>query len=156
MLSYDQGTLRVHLLLNRASPWADVNSYIPYTGRVDIKTKENLTLEVRIPEWVKPADAKCLVDGRARNLSFNGRYARVGPVRKGATVRISFPIVERTEKTKIAGAQYTLTRRGNDVVWIDPPGKICPLYQDRGRYRTGKPQYKTVTRFISAEDYRWW
>lgn len=142
MLSYDQGTLRVHLLLNRASRWADIDSYIPYLGRVDIKTKENLKLEVRVPEWVKPTEVKCLVDGNTPDLTFDGRYTQVGSVGKGATVRINFPIFERTDKVSIAGEEYTLVLRGNDVVSIDPRGKICPLYAGRARYRTGKPQFK--------------
>ena len=42
ILNYDKcnGALNVNLLLNRASPWADINWYIPYWGRVDIKIKK--------------------------------------------------------------------------------------------------------------------
>ena len=39
ILDYSSGKLRVDLLLNRASPWADIDSHIPYTGRVDIRIK---------------------------------------------------------------------------------------------------------------------
>src|SRR5439155_623328 len=48
MLSYDAGRLKVNLLLNRASKWADIASYIPYTGRVEIKIKERRDLNVRV------------------------------------------------------------------------------------------------------------
>jgi hypothetical protein len=44
----------VNLLLNRASAWADLDSYIPYEGRVDVRVKRDCELAVRIPEWVKP------------------------------------------------------------------------------------------------------
>ena len=35
--------LSVNLLLNRASPWVDVDSHIPYEGRVDLKVKHGAT-----------------------------------------------------------------------------------------------------------------
>ena len=51
---YEAGKLRVNLLLNHASRWADIDSYIPYTGRVDVKIKQPVDLLVRIPEWATP------------------------------------------------------------------------------------------------------
>ena len=153
----DQGNLRVHLLLNRASKWADIHSYIPYTGRVDVKAKQELDLEIRIPEWVKPADVQCEVEGKARKLSFDGRYAKLGWLKPGEVAKLTFPISERTETVNIQGKQdYTLVIRGNTVVSIDPPGKYLPLYHDRGKYRQGKPGTKNVTRFLSDEEFNWW
>ena len=163
MLSYhpvsttpvEQGILRVNLLLNRASKWADIDSYIPYEGRVDIKSKQLLELEVRIPEWVGPGEVTCEVDGQARDLTFDGRYARVGKVGKGETATLRFPISERTEKVEIVGRDYTLIIRGNDVVWVDPPGKYNPIYQ-RGHTRAGQTLWRKVTRFVSDESHDWW
>ena len=54
ILTYQQGQLHVNLLLNRASPWADVDSHIPYAGRVDVKIKQSVELFIRIPEWTTP------------------------------------------------------------------------------------------------------
>ena len=155
MLTFRKGKLKVHLLLNRASKWADVESYIPYNGRVDIKIKQDLVLEVRLPEWVEPKDVKCEVSGKARELTFDGRYANVGEVQEDQVVQVTFPIFERTDRVTIQGADYTIVRRGNDVVWIDPPGKYVPFYQ-RGHYRNGKPLYRKVSRFVSDEDFFWW
>jgi hypothetical protein len=155
MLAYKEGNLKVNLFFNRASKWADIDSYIPYTGRVEFKIKEPLNLEVRIPEWVKPDEAKCKVDGAGRALGYQGRYAQVGEVERGQTVLVTFPISERTEKRRIQGYDFSFIVRGNDVVAVDPPGKYSPLYQ-RGHYRTGRPLYQKVTRFISAQDVAWW
>ena len=41
ILDCKDGRLTVNMLLNRALPWADVYSFIPYTGRVQIKMKKN-------------------------------------------------------------------------------------------------------------------
>ncbi len=154
MLSYDNRKLRVNLLFNRASKWADIDSHIPYSGRVDVRTKQKLDLEVRIPQWVRPEDVKCQVDGEDRELSFEGRYAIVGAVRKNRTVTLTFPIFERTDKVNIQGVEYTLVRRGNDVVSISPKGKYYPFYQ-RSHYRTGETLYQQVTRFVSREEFDW-
>ncbi len=155
MISFEKDTLRVHLLLNRASGWADIDSYIPFTGRVDVKVKQDLKLALRIPEWVVPDAVTCTVDGKPRGLSFDGRYAQVGNVAEGEKVIMTFPISERTEKHTIEGFDYTFTFRGNDVVYVDPPGKYAPMYQ-RGHYRAGKPVYRKVTRFVSDEVFPWW
>jgi len=154
MLSHEDGTLRVHLLLNRASKCADIDSHIPYTGRVDVKIKQDLNFEMRIPEWVEPKDVKATVDDRDRDLTFDGRYAQVGAVKKGQTVVMTFPICERTVKATMQGTEYTMVLRGNTVVSIEPQGKYHPLYQ-RGHYRTGETLWKKVTRFVPENELDW-
>ena len=154
ILRYKDGKLRVNLLLNRASPWADVDSFIPYEGRVDVKIKTACELSVRIPEWVKPEETKCQVSGTNRPLSWDGRYAVVGKVGPKDVVTLTFPIFERTDKVKSRGSEYTLIRKGNDVVHIDPPGKYCPLYQ-RDKYRENKVRTKNVERFVAQQQIKW-
>jgi len=155
IISYEEGQLRVNLLLNRASKWVDIESHIPYTGRVDVKVKQPIDLSIRIPEWVTPEEVKVEAGGAARKVSFDGRYAKVGKVSNGQTVVMTFPISERTEKRTIEGFDYTFIVRGNDVVSVDPPGENCPLYQ-RAHYRGGKTLYRKVNRFVSDESYDWW
>jgi hypothetical protein len=150
MIRYRDGKLRVNLLMNRASEWADVDSYIPYTGRVDVKVKKPIDLSLRIPEWVKPEQVICRVNQQDRAIVWDGRYAQVGNVKPGDIATLSFPISELTEKVWIEKKEYTLIRKGNDVVSIDPPGEIHPLYQ-RQHYRRTDPRMRKVTRFVSAE-----
>jgi hypothetical protein len=155
MLNYDKGTLAVNLLFNRASKWADIDSYIPYLGKVEFKIKEPLNLKVRIPQWVQPGEAKCEVNGQARNLTYEGRYCMVGKVEKGQTAVLTFPISERSEQRNVEGFTYNFIIRGNDIVEVDPPGKYSPFYQ-RAHYRTGKPLYQKVNRFVSQLEVPWW
>ena len=154
ILTYQNGKLRVNLLLNRASPWADVNSGIPYQGRVDVKVKKACQLEVRIPEWITPEQTQCRVDETTRSLGWNGRYALVGTVDADQQVIMTFPISERTEKTVINEREYTIVRKGNEVISIDPPGQYCPLYQ-REKYRADKVQRKQIERFVADEMIEW-
>jgi hypothetical protein len=127
-----------------------VDSYVPYEGRVDVKVKQPLELSIRIPEWITPEQARCEVDGKERRLSWNGRYASVGNVDKGNTVKLTFPIAERSEDVWIEKRLYKIVRKGNDVVSIDPPGIQHPLYQ-RERYRANKARVRKVSRFVSTE-----
>ena len=150
ILRHKDGQLKVNLLLNRASEWADVDSYIPYQGRVDVKVKKPVDLSVRIPEWVTPEQTKCQVNNQERKLGWDGRYAKVGGVKPGDVATLNFPIAERTDKIWVEKLAYTIVRKGNDVVSIDPPGVIHPFYQ-RAHYRQNEPRMRKVTRFVSAE-----
>ena len=42
----------MNLLLNRASPWVDIDSSLPYEGLVRIRNKVADTVAVRVPGWV--------------------------------------------------------------------------------------------------------
>ncbi|RKZ72813.1 MAG: hypothetical protein DRQ57_16330 [Gammaproteobacteria bacterium] len=157
MLQYDEGQLKINLLLNRASPWADVDSYIPYEGRVKVKIKQACkSLEVRMPQWIAN-DSKyvsCTVNNKVREFIWQDRYLALGSMEKGDEVDISFPIGERTVEERIGGVDYTLIIKGNTVVNIDPPGKNYPLYQ-REHYRSNSARLKKVKRFVSDKIIEW-
>ena len=90
-----------------------------------------MTLSIRLPEWAEPEDAACTVNGTPRALSLDGRYAVVGPTDTGDVVTFTVPIKERTDVRWIQGTKYTIVRRGNDVVFIDPPGREVPALSAR-------------------------
>jgi hypothetical protein len=154
ILHYAGNKLRVNLLLNRASPWADVDSHIPYQGVVDVRVKQPIDLDIRIPEWVAPAAASAQVNGQARSLDWDGRYARVGAVKPGDTATLTFPIAGRTDHVWVEKEPYTLVRKGNDVVLVDPPGRYAPLFL-RDHYRENNTRWHKVQRFVSEENIAW-
>lgn len=147
MISFHDGALRLHLLLNRASPWAEVFSYVPYEGRVDLDMKTACNLEIRIPEWVNAEEVFALVNGDVRDLTFQGRYAIIGFVETGDHASVRFPIFEHTVDAIIGNVPYKLIIKGNDVISIDPPGKWYPFYQ-REKYRQNSVQWVERERFI--------
>ena len=154
IITIEKETLKVNLLLNRASRWADINSSIPYAGRVDIKVKEEIHLKVRIPEWVEPAAVKCTINENSVKPEFEGRYASMGKVTPGDTVSLEFDIFEETKTVIIEKHKYRITKRGNDVVNIDPKGINSPLYQ-RAHYRNGSTLWKKVVRFVPETEILW-
>jgi len=148
MLEFVDERLSIHLLLNRASPWADVNSYVPYEGRIDVMMKTACNVEIRIPEWVKYEEVSCFVNSMPREIVIQERYVQVGSTESGNLVTLTFPISERTVNTTIGGVSYTLIIKGNDVVSIDPPGNWQPFYQ-RAHYRD-KVRWVKCERFVPA------
>ena len=154
MVAHEQGKLRVNLLLNRPSLWADVESHIPYVGRVDVKIKQPVDLSIRIPEWVEREEVRVCVGDGDRRIEWYGRYALVGEVKPGDVATITFPIAERSDTVWIEKHKYTLVRKGNDVVAIDPPGRVCPLYQ-REHYREDGTRWRAAERYVPKKEIYW-
>jgi hypothetical protein len=158
MVDYDGGDLQVNLLLNRASQWADVYSFVPYEGRVELKIKKDCrTVKVRAPEWVSSGNPAltCTLNGSARQLRWEGRYVSIGAVARGDKAEVKFPIAERTVREKIGPETYTLIFKGNTVVSIDPAGKNGALYADRGKYRGSTISWNNVERFVPEQQLNW-
>ena len=154
ILRYDSGKLYVNLMMNRASRWADVDSHLPYQGRVDIRIREALDLATRIPRWAELTQVRCTVNGNERSAEFVGRYLQVGEVHPGDTVSVTFPISETGKCLEIEKQLYNVVIRGADVVKIDPPGVRGPLYQ-RAHYRSSQTRWRKVPRFAPSKEVVW-
>jgi hypothetical protein len=149
--------LRVNLLLNRASEWADIYSHIPYEGRVEVRVKQpSSSICLRVPEWIPDGSNKvsCKVNGARRSLRWEGRYVNVGPGKSGDRMVLTFPISTRTVRETIGNVPYTLTIKGNTVIAIDPPGKVGPLYR-RAYFSSPKAPMRKAQRFVSSESIPW-
>ena len=135
MINFREGALHLHLLLNRDSAWAEIASYIPHQGRVDLKLKQGCArLIIRVPEWIETRDSaiSCRLNGAPHNLGWDERYVVVEGASPGDTIQLNFPIPERTVGETIGEVDYTLKLRGNNVVSISPPGKNYPFYRTKG------------------------
>ena len=64
-LEQSSATAKVNLLLNRATPWLDAESYLPYEGKVVIRNKNAQRIYVRIPTWIDRHGLPSRVDGQA-------------------------------------------------------------------------------------------
>ncbi len=146
--------VKVNLLLNRTHEAVDVDSHVPYSGQVDLHVKRDCRLAARMPAWVDLGQVTCLVDESPREVRFDGRYVQVGECRRGQVVHLNFPIGERTDRVSINNRWYILVRKGHDIVYIDPPGKLCPLYQ-RDHYRDDVTLWKKTTRYLDEQRLDW-
>ena len=114
--------VRVNLLLNRASRWLDVDSYLPYEGKAVLKNKTARSAAVRIPRWAARTAVRCAVNGAARPNLWLGNYLLVRDLRPNDVVTIEFPLVTTVERwtDKTYETTYTCEFRGNTLVDISP------------------------------------
>ena len=174
IVRYSDGTARVNLLLNRVSPWMDIDSYLPYEGKVVIRNKEARDAFVRIPLWVDKSQVRCKVGG----LEIEPRWVEsrlwFGGLSRGDEITIEFPMEERTEtwtsppwggprernfvlRHLPGGVEYKMRFRGNTLVEIDPPlTPDSPLFQGRpAKYRATKAPMREVKRYVSPLVLKW-
>lgn len=130
-------TLRVNLLLNKALPEADVHSWLPNRGHVEVKPKRDCAVAIRIPEWAETSDCSFALGGAVAQPSWDGRYGIV-KAHAGQTVALDCPVPERTEKRSIMYQDWTLTVRGNTIVDVDPAGRWGKIHH-RPECRTEGP-----------------
>lgn len=139
-----KGTVRVNLLLSRASRWMDVHSYLPHEGKLVLDIHEDIeNLEVRIPDWAGYnqvmvervlGEERSTQSGRDESSWIKQRYLRIGSVRKGEKITIEFPVVTYTTVEKAVGEEYIVKWHGDDVIHISPEGQHKPLYNHRKIY----------------------
>jgi hypothetical protein len=157
ILGYKDDELRVNLLLNRASAWADIYSHIPYQGKVEVKVKKPCRdLVLRVPEWIESGSphVKATRGGNSASLTWEGRYVRTGSANPGEVVVLTFPIETQTLKHVIAGVNYTLEIKGNTVISISPGGENGPLYR-REYMRADVAPTTKVKRFVAEQSLLW-
>jgi hypothetical protein len=125
----NEENVRINLLLNRASEWVDIDSFIPAEGRVIVKIKKVKRVEIRIPEWVDINSVKIRVNGNNIIADVIGRYIRVCDIKPNDIIETLFPMPEEKTVNRIIGRHpYRLTIKGSNVVKIDPPGIVQPFY----------------------------
>ncbi len=158
------GDAQVNLLLNRASSWLDVDSHLPYEGKVLLTNKTARRVSVRIPSWVDRNAIRCTVNGEDRTQAWIGSYLVVDALKPADLVRLEFPMVEETvtytalSRMWRSEQKYACHFKGNTLVDISPRDDdrmSYPLYQ-RDHYKQTKAPLKSVTRFVAdKESYLW-
>ena len=108
----------VNLFLNRASSWMDIDSYLPYEGKVVLHNKLAGTAMVRVPSWVDRNTISIAVNGKEVKAASAGRYLVLENLAPKDLIVLTFPIEKTVEKDTMAGTVYTVTFRGSDVVDI--------------------------------------
>jgi hypothetical protein len=166
--------LKVNLLMNRASEWADLDSYVPYQGKAVLRMKKPMrNVLVRIPKWTDSAGVTCTVNGKpAEYRRMNNGYADFGSRGQGDSIALEFPLREQVLETSLkvdkarAVATLTLagslnegtvrgrvTLRGNTIVDVSPDSAAYPI--TRQPFKRGPLGTKEVSRFVTSERFVW-
>tara|TARA_B100000809_G_scaffold255608_1_gene294391 strand:- start:298 stop:1053 length:756 start_codon:yes stop_codon:yes gene_type:complete len=170
IVRFDTGQAQVNLLLNRASPWVDIDSHLPYEGKIVLRNKTAERMSVRMPLWVDRKALRCEVNGQKVPLRWLGRQLQIEALRPKDTITITFPMVETTEKhtERTYNTTYTCRFKGNTLIDISPrpqefslkrissdDGRFTelnkemayPLYQ-RAHLNANTAPIKTVIRYV--------
>ncbi|MFH1709280.1 MAG: hypothetical protein ABIF71_15365 [Planctomycetota bacterium] len=165
-----EGTVRetgtkavVNLLLNRAGRLVDIDSHLPYEGRVLVRNKAARSVAVRIPAWVDVKALKVDVSGVRHDLDWTGRYLNFNDLPPGAVIALAFLVVEKQAAYTINAQTkweqvHTRTFRGSTLVDIAPRDQAptsYPLYQ-RSHMRAAKAPIRQVERFVADRIVRKW
>jgi hypothetical protein len=155
---------QVNLLINRASRLVDVDSYLPYDGKVLLQNKAARRIAVRILSWIDRKQLRLTVDGQNRAQSWVGSYLVIDDLKPGAAIALTFPISESqvsyTAHHRVWRHErvYTYTFRGSTVVDVSPketnPRNI-PIFE-RAQMCQGPAPMKRVTRFVPNTVLRQW
>lgn len=154
----------VNLLLNRASKLVDVDSHLPYEGKVTVRSKSARRIAIRIPEWVNRRDLRAQVSGTDRPLDFIGNYLVLEDVRPGDAAELTFPVKEFTCRYTVDAHTpdeqvYTCSFRGSTLVDISPRDEdpaSYPLYL-RDHLKAASPApMKQARRFVAEKVVRDW
>jgi hypothetical protein len=172
IVRYENGAAQINLLLNRASPWLDIESHLPYAGKVVIRNKTAEKLSVRIPRWVDRESVSLQVNGSAKSFTWVGNYINFSKLSADDVVIIQFPMVETTEQYTLMWKEndfwkestnpnnnwtppaepdvFTFHLKGNTVMDVSPrPQRIgYPLYE-RTYYQANQAPMNNVTRYIA-------
>ncbi|MFJ6062599.1 hypothetical protein ACIQHU_06105 [Streptomyces tendae] len=160
----DERLVRVNLLLNRGSRFVNVLSHLPHTGRVDLDIRQDCReLRLRVPQWAGYAHLRVTRAApghpeRTHHGSEVGLWAPDGTLsvtapRAGERVTVTFPLPETVTNESAAGRDYRVHWRGDDVIGIEPEGRIRPMYPTR----TPAPQapLREHTLQVPAEEWSW-
>jgi hypothetical protein len=167
-----------HTYFDATPPQRDLDSYLPYEGKLVIRNKTARKLSVRVPGWVEMAAVRCSINRRPAAPFAVGRYLVFDRLPARAEVTLTFPMPETTEVHSQAWQQsdfwqectdpgstwkkaklpkrYVCRFRGNTLRDISPrdEGMGYPLYQREALQGTNAPM-KSVERYIARVLPRW-
>jgi hypothetical protein len=145
----------------------DIDSYLPYEGKVAIKNKTAKSISVRIPYWVDKKSVKSTVNGKKTTPFWIENYLVFKDVSAKDVVVIEFPMIETTEQHRgnsLQSVKYTCKFKGNTLVDISPREeeendgysyyqgqgreKVYPTYR-RDHLKKDKAPMKKKVRYVS-------
>ncbi len=132
---FEQGALSVHLHLDKLLPQAEIRSFQPYQGRLEIRLRQDARVKVRVPDFVSARDMRAQAGGQDIDGAAWGNYLDVGERRAGETLVVTYPLPVWDEEAVIGNPgfrqyRYRVTWKGDTVAAMQP-------LDETNRVRTG-------------------
>ena len=129
-VSFRDGIVYVNMGISRNSEWAEIISYIPYTGRIDVLMHQPLPLSIRIPSWVARDFLVLTVNGEIIHLFANAeRYVELDRLDIGDHVSLEFPMLSQKKTEQVSGMIYNVKWHGDTIIGIEPAGDLYPIFE---------------------------
>lgn len=155
ILDNSDDTLKINLLFNRASLWADIDSYIPYEGKVVVKMKvPRKKVLVRIPQWTDWDKVTCSVNGANHPLRWsnvwNG-FIELENIGAHDVITLEFAMKQWVEKGTHGkdNKPYSVTMKGNTVIKAEGLPGYRVKYNEK--YAADHAPMRKIERFVSNE-----
>jgi hypothetical protein len=145
----------LNMMFSRRTPWFEVDSHLPYEGRLDITIYDAPVLFVRVPEWSAANEMRIERAGQPMMMDTTGAYLRIAGLRPGERLVVRFPVPYTSQSEVLGGTEYSVQWKGNSVVDIDPPGPLMPLYQRRLFREEHAPLRAGICHYIPPHEIDW-
>ena len=125
---FENGTLSVHLHIDKLLPQAEIRSYQPYKGLMTIDLKRPAKVRVRIPDFVDAKDMKVKANQVEVKARVWGNYLELDERPAGERLEVTYPVIVREEEITIGNPgfrqyRYRVTWKGDTVVRMTPVGE---------------------------------
>jgi hypothetical protein len=126
---FENGTLSVHMHIDKLLPQAEIRCYQPCLGLLTIDLKESCKVRVRIPDFVNPSEMAAKSSKGEMKLRVWGNYAELGELKAGEKLEVTYPVPVREEEASIGNTgfrqyRYRVTWKGDTVVRMAPLGNM--------------------------------
>jgi hypothetical protein len=125
--------LRVNFHFDYADERVEVSSV--RSGRqatVTIRVGEAVELLVRVPGWTPRDSVQVLAGGQPFQPAQTGVFVRIPRTLLPGTVTLQYVLPEHKSVETVAGEQYTLHWRGDEITAIRPNHDLLPFYPTAG------------------------
>jgi hypothetical protein len=133
---FENGTLSVHMHLDKLLPQAEIRCYQPWRGLLTIDLKADCKVRARIPDFVNAGELAAKSSRGEVKLRIWGNYAELGERKAGEKLEVTYPVPVREEEATIGNAgfrqfRYRVTWKGDTVVKMTPLGDMpAKAYSD--------------------------
>jgi hypothetical protein len=119
----------INLLMDHESLELSIKNHQPRKGQIEITSRRDCVLKIRIPDWVNPAQINVLCEDKPIHYTVHDIWLQLPFFSANKTLFIEYPLRNLIRTTHINGRNYKVHWVGDTVVSIDPPGRYIPLYE---------------------------
>jgi hypothetical protein len=125
---YHDGTLYVHLHVDKELPQAVIRSEQPFAGKTRIHLRGPMHLHVRLPEFVDARELAVTVAGHKKEPLIENGYLVMPDLPAGAEIEVHYPLPVSEETVSVGNSgyqsyHYRIRWRGATVIAVTPVGE---------------------------------